>query len=246
MTKIILWYTHFVAKTKKTLNSLAKSFKFIRAGKKPGKKSLKFSGFAAKLRNAYVVNQKRVTIGLVVILLLTLAYIFKGAYIVASVNNQPISRLSVIKRLERAQGEEALDGLITETLIKQEAKKAKVVVSQEEIDAQIAEIEANLSSQGQTLEARLASEGMTREDLSRQIEIQKKLEALLSSKVEVSESDVLAYIDENKDYLPTDMEEGELKESARQQLLSEKMASAFQSWIQEVKGNSDINYFVSY
>ncbi len=58
-----------------------------------------------------------------VIIAAALLYYFRSAFVAATVNGQPISRLSLVRELEKQGGKQAMDSLITKTLIDQEAKK---------------------------------------------------------------------------------------------------------------------------
>src|SRR3972149_2654206 len=107
-------------------------------------------------------GNKKFIVGVVIVVLLSLLYLLKGLFVAAFVNGQPISRLSVVRELERRGGAQALDSVISQTLILQEAKKQKVTATDEEVNATIAEIEVSLEGQG-GLDQILISEGMTRD-----------------------------------------------------------------------------------
>src|SRR4030066_771684 len=70
---------------------------------------------------------KYVAFALILVIVLGLMYLAKGLFIAAVVNGRPVSRLTLIKNLEKAQGKTTLDNLITEELISQEAKKEQIV-----------------------------------------------------------------------------------------------------------------------
>jgi len=97
------------------------------------------SKFAKVLKNRdkyfkKISKDKRVLTGAVMLLVFVLLYFLKGFYIAAVVNGQPISRFSVIGELERRGGSQALDSLINQTLILQEAKKQNVTTTDQEIN----------------------------------------------------------------------------------------------------------------
>ena len=229
-----------MARSKKTTKSSAKKTSVDTVSSKS-----KASAGRLKTRSKKF-SKKQVIVFAIVLVVLASLYFFRGLYISAMVNNQPISRLEVIRMLEERQGQQALDNLITETLVMQEARKSGITVGQEDVDQQISEIEQNLTSQGQTLESALAFQGMTREDLSRQVELQLLIEKLLSDNVEVSEEEVNTYIEENESLFSEDMSEEEIKNQAREQLKQQKVGQEFQTWITELKNNANIKYFVDY
>jgi len=107
--------------------------------------------------------------------------LLKKELVVATVNGQPISRLTLIREMEKNSGKQVLEGLIGKTLILQEAKKQSVFVAKEDIDQEMAKIEENFKNQGQDLNQLLAFQGMTKADLEEQIQLQKTAEKLAGS-----------------------------------------------------------------
>ena len=106
---------------------------------------------------------------LVIAIILTALYFFRGLLIAATVNGQPISRFSVISALEKQSGKQTLESIIVKTLILQEAKKQNIAISKSDLDQEIKKIEAEVSSQGQNLDQLLLAQGMSRKDLTEQI-----------------------------------------------------------------------------
>lgn len=194
------------------------------------------------------VNLKnpRLWVGVVVVVLAVLAYTYKGLFIAAMVNGQPVSRLSVISQLEQQSGKQALNNLVVETLVMQEAKKRNIVISQSEIDSEVKKIEDQLKGQGVTLDSALATRGLTRNDLINQIKLQNELNKMLGSSVSVSDSDVQKYIDQNQDSLPKDLSDADLKNQVRQQLMQQALQTKTQSFIADLQKKASITYFVSY
>lgn len=192
------------------------------------------------------LKQPRFFIPLIIIILVVVAFFLKGLFIAALVNGQPITRIAVIQELEKQGGKQALSSLVNQALILQEAKKKNVTVSQKEIDDSAKQIEDSLKTQGQTLDTALAVQGLTREDLSMQLKLRNLVTKLLADKVKVSDKEIADYIEKNKDTLPTDLKENELKKSVGEQLKQQKLATASQAWIEELNKNAKINYLVNY
>lgn len=183
----------------------------------------------------------------VLFLLLTyVALTYRGFIIAATVNGEPISRFSVISDLEAQSGTDVLETLINETLIRQKANETHVKVTQADIDEKIAEIETNFVSEGQTLDDLLALQGMTRVQFESQLKTQVMVEKLLEGDVTVSDEEVVSFLEENKDFLPTDLSQEELSEVAKDQLKQQKLSIRFSTWIQEIRGEANITKFVSY
>lgn len=125
----------------------------------------------------------------IIILIVIALGLLKNQFVVATVNGQPITRLELIKDLEKKQGKAALDSLITEQLILQEAKVKKIQISQTDLDQEISKIEKSITSQGQNLDELLNAQGMTRQDLTEQIKIQLILKKVVGT-VEIAEKEV--------------------------------------------------------
>lgn len=188
----------------------------------------------------------RVFITLIVIIVAGLSFYFRGLFVAAVVNGEPITRLSLISQMEKKDGKQMLSTLVTQTLISQEAKKRKIDVSQQEIDADIKRIETGLTSQGQTLDQAMLAQGITREDLIKDIKIQKLVEKMFAKDIKVADSEVTDYIDKNQSSIPTNLSSDEVKKQVRQQLEQQKLSTVFQTWLDNAQKNAKIQYFVNY
>jgi foldase protein PrsA len=186
-------------------------------------------------------------ISLVVLaIVLGLLYYFKNLFIAATVNGQPISRFEVIKRLEKRDGKTALDNVITEILVLQEAKKLNATVTDAEVSAEIAKVRQELTTQGQNLDTLLSFQQMTMKDFEMQIKLQKTAEKILADKVNATEEEILKFIEDNKSAIPEGMAQEEVRAAAVQQVKSQKMGTELTKWLEMVKAKSSINYFVKY
>lgn len=192
------------------------------------------------------LKQPRIFIPLIIIALIIAGFLLKGLFIAALVNGQPISRLSIIAELEKQSGKQALSALISQTLIFQEAKKKNVQVTEKEINDSVKQIEDSLKKQGQNLDAALTAQGMTRQDFLMQLKLRGLVEKLLADRIKVTDKEVTDYIEKNKETLPTDLKEDEIKKGVKEQLKQQKLASESQKWIEGLNKNAKINYFVNY
>jgi peptidyl-prolyl cis-trans isomerase C len=96
---------------------------------------------------------------------------------------------------------QALDNLISRTLLDQAVAREGVTASQGEIDARMAEIKAQMGSD-EEFASRLAMMGMTEELLEAEMGTAIKVEKLIEKRgdaPEVTEADLKAYYDENRD-----------------------------------------------
>src|SRR3989344_5775011 len=107
-----------------------------------------------------------------IIILFVFVYFFKGLFVAATVNGEQISRIAVIREIEKQNGKATLESLITKKLILQDAKKNNISITQADIEGEINKISANLKNQGTTLDKALEAQGMTRTQLNEEIKIQ--------------------------------------------------------------------------
>jgi parvulin-like peptidyl-prolyl isomerase len=188
---------------------------------------------------------KVVILILVVLAVLGLAYYYKGLFIAATVDGQPITRFAAVKELEKQNGKEILDALISEKLINIEAEKRNISVSQEEIDKQVKKIEDQVSQSGGTLDEMLAAQGVSRDELLKQIMLQQKAEKILSDKIQVSDEEVDKYITDSGQTLEPG-KEAEQREQIKDGLRQQKFSSEISSWLSDARSKASIKEFVSY
>lgn len=200
-----------------------------------------------KFPTKWFKENKILSIGFIAVLVaFVFGYFLKGYFVAALVNGRPISRLRVIRELEKRQGLATLDNIITEELIRQEARKKGISVSKADVDTEITSIEVSLKSQSQTLDEILAAQGMTRAELVKNIELQKLIEKILTDKASVTDAEVQKYIDDNKASFPEGTNMEEVKTLVRQQLIQQKVSTEFQTWVDAVKKTAKINILVKY
>ena len=164
--------------------------------------------------------------------------------VAAEVNGTSISRSSVIKALEDEAGAGVLDSMISDILIEQAATEAGVTVTDTDVESEIKAIETQIAEQGGTLEDVLAQQGMSRKSLVGQIRTQKLLEILLSEDIAVTQEDIDAFIESNGP-LPEEQEDM-LRLQIEEQIRSQKLSTAAQSYITGLRTQATIKYFVDY
>ena len=191
------------------------------------------------------VNPKTAIVVTVVVLVLVSVYVYKGLFIVATVNGSPISRFSVISKLEKASGKQVLDVLVTEKLIKSELNKQKVTVTNDEISVDLKKIEGQVVAQGGTLAQALMLQGITQKNLEDQISLNLRVEKFLADKIKVEDSEVSQYIKDNKVIIPKG-QEAQYNDQIRNELKSNKLYQASQEWVSSIRSGASINFFVNY
>jgi foldase protein PrsA len=193
-----------------------------------------------KVKKSYLIGF------LAVVLLAILLYAFRSVFVAAMVNGQPVTRLSLVQELEKQNGKQALNSLVTKTLIFQEARKQNVNVSDQEVDAELKKIEQNLSAQGQKLDQVLELQGMTKEGLIEQIRIQKLIEKMVGKDIKVSDKEVQDYIADNRESFPEDANQQQINSQVREQLQQQQLNEKVQTWLDKLQKDANINYFVNF
>ena len=107
----------------------------------------------------------------IIILIIILLGLLKDQFVAASVNGKQINRIELIRELEEKEGKRALENLVSEELILQEAEKRNMSVTDEEVDREIGTIEKTIKSQGQNLDDLLTLQGLTRQQLKDEVRI---------------------------------------------------------------------------
>jgi FKBP-type peptidyl-prolyl cis-trans isomerase (trigger factor) len=191
------------------------------------------------------ISKKLIIIISIIIALGILAWLAKGLFVAAIVDGSPISRASIVQKLEKEAGKNLLESLVIEKLIQNEAKIKQITVSDEEINAEIKKIETQITSQGDTMDNALAAQNMTIDDLKEQIVAQKELEKLLADKVVVSDEEVAKYIADNQ--VPvTAGQEATINEQIKNELRNQKLNSEATTFIASLKAKAKIQYWVNY
>lgn len=204
----------------------------------------------AKTKQGFLkrLNKKTIKISVIIIAIAIfgfLIYNYKNLLIAATVDGAPISRLKVIRILEKVSGQQALDSLITQTLIKKEAEKKGIIITKDEVNLEINTIENQLKTQGDTLAQALTVQKMTLNDLKEQIIIQKELEKMLADQTQVSADEIEKYLKDSGVIIPKGQEEG-YNNQAKLQLQQQKLTTASQDLISSLKEKAKIRYFVNY
>ncbi|MFZ1626192.1 MAG: hypothetical protein WAT81_00125 [Candidatus Moraniibacteriota bacterium] len=180
------------------------------------------------------------------LLVLGSAYGYRNFFIAATIDGRPVSRLALIRQLEKTGGKAALDAIITERIIAQEAAKDGIVISPADIDTEIETIRGEIAAQGMTLESALAAQNLTIDDARKQIAVRKELEKLLGDTIAVTDADIDIYLQETGLSTPANMSEEAFRTTIREQLANQKFGKAADTWITNVRAKAHIRYFGAY
>jgi foldase protein PrsA len=155
---------------------------------------------------------------------------------VATVNGAPITQAEFLRAA--GQQDQALQSLIDEKLIQQEAKKQKVTVSDSEVDSEIGTIKQQLGTQ-QDFNAALQRANLTEPQLRDQIRTQKLAQKMGANGVTVSDDDAQTYYNQNKAQFGNQTFD-QSKDQIKTQLLQQKQTEAVQTWISGLRSQAKI------
>lgn len=122
---------------------------------------------------------------------------FNKGEAVATVNGTAIEKDALYEQMVKTSGAEALEGMISDEIIRQEAEKADITVTQDEIDAEMAVYEENYGG-AEGLASAIETSGMTMEDLESEMETYLKIEKLIGPDIEITDDAIQTYFEENK------------------------------------------------
>ncbi|SDG57065.1 peptidylprolyl isomerase [Desulfosporosinus hippei] len=120
--------------------------------------------------------------------------------IVAKVNGVAISETELQEFLLQQGGSDALNTLIQQSIIEQEAEKQKIQVTEADIDKELATVKASFASEEDFSQA-LATNGITLDTLRTNILTNLQMTRLLEAQNPITEDEIKAYFDTNKDSL---------------------------------------------
>jgi hypothetical protein len=183
---------------------------------------------------------------LVVLIIITGIGIFlfknKNLFIVALVNNEPVWRINLDQRMVARYGNDTLDEIVGEMLIRQAAKKNNIVVAKAEVDNKLTEIEKTLNGKI-TLQDALAQQGDTIDGFRSRVELQLILEKLTAGETLVSEQEVTDYLEKNRASLVATDEAG-MRAEGRQTLFSQKQTTALRQYFSNLRTQAKIVKFL--
>ncbi|MBX4187050.1 MAG: SurA N-terminal domain-containing protein [Candidatus Doudnabacteria bacterium] len=190
-------------------------------------------------------NPKWLAAAVIVILAAGAAFYFRNLLVAATVDGHIISRLSVVKRLEKQSGSSVLNSLIDDQLISNAAANKKITISEDEINAKLDKIKSQVEASGSDMDTALKNAGLTAAELRQQIVLQLKLEKLLSDKLNVSDEEVAKYIADNKVTIAAGKEK-EIKDQVREQIKTQKFNNEATTYLSDQRNNAKIKTFVNY
>lgn len=190
------------------------------------------------------IERKFILIALSVFAIVLFAYRVGPWVFPVAVNNRPISRFELYKRLELAYGSQTLDDLINEKILDGAIKESGAIVDENRLAEELAVVEEQFKDLGGLDEA-LQQRGITRTELKKQISTQIAVEEILKDIIEPTEEDVQQEYDDNFDILYADYTLDEVREEITSTLKQANLRDAFLEWFAEVKQAAEVKRFSS-
>ncbi len=139
-------------------------------------------------------------IGIIVASAIFLMVGFNKEEVVATVDGTEIEQDALYEQMVKTSGAEALDIMISNEIIRQEAEKADIEITQEELDAELAEYEEQYGG-AEGFAAALEGSGLTKEDLEEEMKNFLRIEKLIGPEIEITDEAIETYFKENKETL---------------------------------------------
>lgn len=152
--------------------------------------------------NGWVYISLILAVALIIVLIWSLSTNKLDGNAVATVNGEKISKQELYDVLVDNAGSDTLDEMIGKVLIKQEMKKAKLSYTQKEVDAEANVIKEQMGGE-ESFQSALEQYGMSEDYFMEQMETNVQLKKLLADKITVTDDEIKAYFEENKDSLKT-------------------------------------------
>ncbi|MCF8012060.1 MAG: peptidylprolyl isomerase [Clostridiales bacterium] len=117
---------------------------------------------------------------------------------VAKVNGKSINKSELYNELVKQSGQQALDALISQEIIEQEAEEQNVEVTDSDVEKEITKVKEYYGGQDAFNQA-MESYGYSSDDLKKEITMNIKVKKLLEPRISISEEEMKEYFNTNKD-----------------------------------------------
>ena len=161
------------------------------------------------------------------------------------INGEPIAFSEVVRVITSGENTNYFDKLISEKIIQYEAKKRNIKVRKEEVEEEIFKMEIQAIENGITFVQLLKERQTTIKELERDTKTRLLLYKILSEDIEISEHEIDEYLIQNQ-YLFEEGEEKAVREKIYEILLNKKVTRKYDSWIRDVKAESEVDYIFYY
>jgi hypothetical protein len=189
------------------------------------------------------------TVGATIVSLLILGLVALNVYqyvhyrdvsSVATVNGAPITSTDFVRAA--GQNDQALQSLIDQKLIQQEAQKEKVTIPDSQITSEVNAIKQQLGTP-QQFQAALQRANLTEAQLRDQIRTKDLAQAMGAKGVTVTDDEAQTYYNQNKAQFGSQTFD-QSKDQIKTQLLQQKQNEAIQTWITNLRAKAKISIHI--
>ncbi len=195
-------------------------------------------------RKTYSFLGKLILVAVVGALAYLLAVKYRHLFLVATVNNMPITRMQLNAKLSERYGKQVLEEVINEKLLAAEIKNKNVVVTEEEVMAEINKMTQQYGSQ-ENFNAALVQYGLTldkaKETIKQSLGFKKLVE--LNGAITITDEAVTNYYNQNKTTFGTQTLD-QVKESIRESLYQQELYAKSQEIFTAVREQAKVNNFL--
>jgi len=135
-------------------------------------------------------------------IIISASIFYSQRQVVARINDETISKEDLYNLLVEQNGQAALDSLVDQSIIKQEAEKQKIVISEQTIDKEITELKQSYGSE-EEFNNTLETYGTTLEKVREDIAVSLMVEKLLEPEISITEEEIKTYFEEHKEEFAT-------------------------------------------
>ena len=167
---------------------------------------------------------------------------------VATVNDVVITQGQLNEALMKQYGAEVLESLMTNEIIKQEAKAQKVEVSDKDLDSEY-QVYADYYGGEEALLEAMATYDMTKDDILNDIKTYLLTVQLIQKDITLTDDEIKAYYEENISSFTT--EDGEqlpfedVKEDVKEAVLEKRIDEEYDSWLDKKFEEYDVKTYLN-
>lgn len=158
--------------------------------------------------------------------------------VVATVNGEKITRGEYDRAVAAQSGSQILDNLVTDRLIKDEAKKRGITVDGQAVAKQMDDIRGRFSSD-QEYQMALKQNGLTEDDLTQRVQVQQLAQQLVADKIQVTDDEITNQYNSNKDQY-NGKSLNDVRDQIKSDLQQQKMQTALPPLINDLRSNAKI------
>lgn len=193
--------------------------------------------------SSFITRSWKHIVLIAILLIGVILWKFKGQFVVAVVNGQPVSRWQLNDQLMKKFGDQALESMINERLIISAMRQKGIFVTSDDINNREKQIEERLQGK-MTLDDALKAQGLSKDDFKRQLEIQISIEKYFNKDASISSKEVEEYIGQNKETYKNATDPAALKLEVESTLKQQKIADLFEKWFADIRKNAKIQKYL--